>query len=146
MDDLYLHKQIERAQSSINEDPELAIGTAKDLLETCCKTILEQRNSSIENTPKLPKLIKATLIELKLVPEAIPNEAKGNKIIRQLLNNIGAIANATGELRNLYGAGHGKSVHSKGLQPRHARLAVSSAATLTTFLFETHKETRNISN
>src|ERR1039458_2165277 len=35
----YLSRQITRMESSIESDPELAIGTAKELIETCCKGI-----------------------------------------------------------------------------------------------------------
>ena len=35
-----LHTQIERIHASIESDPALAIGTAKELVETTCKTIL----------------------------------------------------------------------------------------------------------
>lgn len=31
------------------------------------------------------------------------------------------------ELRNHYGTGHGKAAGTKGLQPRHAKLAVGGA-------------------
>jgi hypothetical protein len=47
------------------------------------------------------------------------------------------------ELRGLYGTGHGKDGKTQGVKPRHAKLAVGAAATLTTFLFETHKETKS---
>ena len=36
----YLKQQIQRMEQSIDSDPSLAIGTAKELIETCCKTIL----------------------------------------------------------------------------------------------------------
>lgn len=61
-------------------------------------------------------------------------------MIRRLLSNLGNIAQGLGELRNLYGTGHGKHGKSKGLNPRHARLAVGAASTLALFLFETHQE------
>lgn len=35
-----LRRQIERIRSAIEDDPDLAIGTAKELVETTCKTIL----------------------------------------------------------------------------------------------------------
>lgn len=56
------------------------------------------------------------------------------------MSNLGTIAQGLGELRNLYGTGHGRTGATRGLKPRHARLAVGSAATLATFLLETHEE------
>ncbi|WP_354328249.1 abortive infection family protein [Variovorax atrisoli] len=43
-------------------------------------------------------------------------------------------------MRNHYGKGHGKAAGAKGLQPRHAKLAVGAASTLAVFLAETHNE------
>jgi hypothetical protein len=88
----------------------------------------------------MPVLTKATLKELKLVPEDVPQSARGVDVIKRLLSNLGTIGNGLAELRGLYGTGHGKHGKESGLLPRHARLAVGAAATLATFLFETHKE------
>jgi 23S rRNA pseudoU1915 N3-methylase RlmH len=41
----HLADQIRRLESSVQADPSLAIGTAKELIETCCKTILAERGS-----------------------------------------------------------------------------------------------------
>jgi hypothetical protein len=138
-----LHRQIERMQNAVEDDPDLAIGTAKELVETTCKTILEERGVQFDEHEDITKLVKETRKALGLVPDNIPDSAKGAEIIRRLLSNLGSIAQGLGELRNLYGTGHGKVGKSKGLSARHARLAVGIASTLVTFLFETHKE-RNI--
>jgi len=123
-----------------SDDPALAIGTAKELIETTCKTILEERGIPFGAEDDLPRLVKETRKALGLVPDDIPDSAKGADTIRRLLNNLGNIANSLAELRNLYGTGHGKSAKSRGLTPRHARLAVGAASTIAIFLFDTHKE------
>ncbi len=138
-DSKYLADQIKRMENNIEEDPALAIGTAKELIETCCKTILSERGKPVEGTLDIPKLTKTTLKELNLVPEGIDNEARGSDIIKNILRNLGAIGNELAQLRGLYGTGHGKEGKSGGLSVRHAKLAVGAAATLTTFLFDTHE-------
>jgi hypothetical protein len=135
-----LHRQIERMKVAVENDPALAIGTAKELVETVCKTILTERNIEFSPDADVPKLVKETRQVLGLVPESIPNSAKGSESIRRLLSNLGNVAQGLGELRNLYGTGHGKGGSVRGLGPRHARLAVGAAGTLATFLFETHLE------
>ena len=75
---------------------------------------------------------------LGLVPDAIPENAKGAETIRVLLSNLASVTGRMAELRNWYGTGHGKHPRAQALQPRHARLAVGSATTLVTFLYETH--------
>jgi len=137
----YLAEQINRMEQSIYTDPSLAIGTAKEVLETCCKTILYERGNPIKGNPDIPTLTKKTFQELKLVPDGIPQSARGSKIIKRLLSKLSTIGQDLAELRNLYGTGHGKHGSAKGLAPRHAKLAVGSVSTLTTFLYETHKET-----
>lgn len=135
-----LHRQIQRMQSAVEDDPGLAIGTAKELVESVCKTILDQRQISIPDDSDIGCLVKETRKALGMIPESIPNSAKGADSIRRLLSNLGNVAQGLGELRNLYGTGHGKGGATKGLSPRHARLAVGAASTLSTFLFETHLE------
>ncbi len=137
----YLADQIRRMEASIQTDPSLAIGTAKELIETCCKTILAERGKPVVGTPDVSVLTKETLRELKLVPEGIPDASRGADVIKRLLSNLGTIGNGLAELRGLYGTGHGKHGSTTGLGMRHAKLAVGAASTLVLFLFETHEET-----
>jgi hypothetical protein len=139
----HMADQIRRMESAVESDPSLAIGTAKELIETCCKTILAERGKPVSGTPDLSTLTKKTLKELKLVPEGIPDAARGADVIKRLLSNLGTIGNGLAELRGLYGTGHGKHGTATGLGARHAMLAVGAAATLTIFLFETHMETKS---
>ena len=135
----YISRQITRMQSSIDTDPDLAIGTAKEMIETYCKTILAERAVSIPKNADLIQLVKITAKELSLSPSDIPETVKASKSIKTVLGNLAAISQGLAELRNVYGTGHGKEASSKGLQPRHAKLAVGAASTLVVFLYETHK-------
>ena len=132
--------QINRIEASLETDPTLAIGTAKELVESCCKTILAERNALPNKTDDLPKLIKATTTELKLLPDDIPDQARGVETIRRTLSNLGTIVSGLAEIRNLYGTGHGKPGKQRGLSSRHAKLVAGAAGTLAVFLFETHQE------
>lgn len=138
----HLAEQIRRLEASVETDPSLAIGTAKELIETCCKTILAERGKAVTGTPDVSTLTKETLKELRLVPEGIPDAARGADVIKRLLSNLGTIGNGLAELRGLYGTGHGMHGSSTGLGARHAKLAVGAAATLAVFLFETHQQTK----
>lgn len=135
----YITKQIHRMEQSVENDPDLAIGTAKELIETCCKSILAERGKVIPGSPDIPTLTKATLRELNLVPESVHESARGKDTIKRLLSNLSTIGNGLAELRSLYGTGHGKEHQTFGLETRHAKLAIGTAATLVTFLFETHQ-------
>ncbi|MEQ9345985.1 MAG: abortive infection family protein [Thalassospira sp.] len=133
-------REIQRIEEAIEPDPALAIGEAKALLESCCKTILEKEGIPITKTMNLPQMAKEVCKLLKLVPDDIPKEAKGSDSIKTLLSNLGAIPRYVSEIRGLYGSGHGKAGNYKGLEPRHARLAVQSAVTFIDFVTETYKK------
>ncbi len=135
-----LHRQIERMRGAVDDDPALAIGTAKELIETTCKTILSQRGVPPDDTWDISELVKHTRKAVGLLPDDVPQSAKGVDTIRRILGSLGTIAQGLGELRNLYGTGHGKHGSAKGLTRRHARLAVGAASTLVAFLFETHED------
>jgi len=136
----YLADEIRRIEQGVAADPTQAIGSAKELIETTCKTILTERGKPVTDKPELLPLVRRTAEELKLVPDRVPESAKGAEYIKKLLGNLGTVCQSLAELRNLYGTGHGKEGRTQGLLPRHAKLAVGAAATLAVFLFETHKD------
>ena len=86
----------------------------------------------------LGDLTKKVTKELKLVPEGISDEAKGAENIRLVLRNLTQLTNNLAQLRGLYGTGHGRDGNHRGLQPRHARLALSSAVAFIDFVSETY--------
>lgn len=134
----YISQQITRMESSINKDTELAIGTAKDFVETICKTILENFGETAK--ANLHELVQQVLNKFSLVPDNIPKKAKGEEIIKKMHGNLVNLSLELAELRNIYGSGHGKPATVKLLEPRHARLAVNAAAAVATFLFETYQK------
>ena len=60
----HLQKEISRMESAVESDPALAIGTAKELIDTCCKTILRERGITIGSRPEFSELTKATFGDL----------------------------------------------------------------------------------
>ncbi|NLY02829.1 MAG: abortive infection family protein [Rhodopirellula sp.] len=136
----YVTQQMTRMEAAIESDPELAIGTAKEFVETICKTILSECGETVSPSADIPQLIKQVREKLDLLPDNVPNKAKGADTIKRVLSNLGTVAQGIAELRGLYGSGHGKHAGAKGLQARHARLAVGAAGTLAVFFFETYQE------
>lgn len=134
----YIRNQVRRLEASVEADPEAAIGGAKELIESSCKTVLSDHGTTDLDSMDVPKLIKATQQALKLTPEDVPETARGKDSVKRLMGSLSAIAVSIAELRNEYGTGHGKEGRSGRAKARHARLAVGCAATLSTFLLETH--------
>lgn len=135
----WMHQEVERIESAIDTDPALAIGTAKDMIETCCKHIAEALKVELPPNPDVPVLVKAVLKSLQLVPEGIPENKKGAESVKRILSNLSQITQGLSELRTLYGTGHGRSSSHRGLSVRHARLAVGAAATFVEFLVATYR-------
>lgn len=134
----YVVHQIRRLEDAVDKDPELAIGTAKEFLETLCKTILTELRIPFEKDEDLPALVKLTVKSLKVIPDGLEASGPTKKTITILLNNLSSIGHYLAELRNAYGTGHGKAVQHVGLEKRHAKLVVGAAATLAVFLFDSH--------
>lgn len=135
----YMSSQIALMMEMQKKNPTEAIGKAKELIESCCSTILEERNEEINKDWKVQQLVKATTKVLKVTPKEVPDEMPGSDEIKALLGNLAAIAPNIATLRNNYGSGHGKSADYKGLEERHARLAIGSAVILVDFLWTSHK-------
>lgn len=125
--------------------PADAIGSAKELIEAVCKDIIERSGRAFDRKASPVGLVKEALKALNLAPEDIPERSRGIDAIRATLNSLANIAHQMDELRGLYGSGHGRPSSSRGLLPRHARLAVGAAGSLCLFLIETF-EAQSVGN
>lgn len=134
----YVNNQIDTMNKLITDSPNTAIGKAKELLETCCKSILDEYEEDYNDDIKLIQLMKKTLDVLDLTPKNIDKENKYKNIASQILGNLCNISDGMGQLRNLYGGGHGKSKYYQELPSRYAHLAVGTSATAVHFIWETH--------
>lgn len=142
-DSEYISAQIDLMLNMKDENPTEAIGKAKELIESCCKTILEFEGCTIEKDWEVPRLVDETFKHFQIMPKNISDEIKGAKSIKSILGNLKAIAQGVAELRNLYGSGHGKSSSYKGLESRHASLAIGSSTTLVHFLWDSYERHKN---
>lgn len=135
----YLQKEIVRMTNAIERDPELAIGTAKEFVETICKTILTERQKSFKPNEDLPNLVFMTIKEVMTV-SAATSDKKVDALIKRIMGNLNNLAGCLAELRNLHGTGHGKDMHAVTLEPRHAALAVNAATTIVLFLYQSNEK------
>lgn len=121
--------------STQESDPTNAIGLAKELVESCCKTILAHYNLPIKYD-NLSKMVKATTKILKITPEDISDTIPVANSMKAILGAFATISDGLANLRNTYGRGHGKDNNYKGLSLRHAKLAVGASSTLVHFLWD----------
>jgi hypothetical protein len=139
LDTEYVRSQIQLMTENIETAPHVAIGKAKELIETCSKAILDEQGISYQNGATVIQLMKLACGSIDLAPE---NE-KGQEGARKVLSSLTTISQGISELRNLFGDGHGKSADFIHLPPRYARLAVGAAVVVGNFMLDTYKE-RNL--
>lgn len=116
-----------------NDMPEEAIGGAKELVESVCRTVLRLIGEPAPGkTVDLVEIAKSTLKALELVPPGIDDARKSAAVVRRCLQQLGAVVASVDELRSV-----------SGLSLRHARLAVGAAVTFAGFVAETYGEQRS---
>lgn len=133
-----LYEDLRRLERIGDSEPGEAIALAKEIVESCCKLILDDRRVKYPENAEIPNLLKLLRKEIKIMPDGIDENAKGANEIRGILTSLGNIAHSLAPLRNAYGKGHGRGREFKGLQPRHARLAVGAASTFVDFVLDRH--------
>lgn len=130
-----------RILENISADPELAIGSSKELVEAVAKLLLDDAGIEPDPSWSAERLFKEGVKTLDLSIDNITDERAGADSIRKVLRSLHQTVVGTAELRNRFGTGHGRHRRS-GLGARHARLVAGAALTLARFLLETRAERR----
>ncbi|MFA5835156.1 MAG: abortive infection family protein [Bacteroidota bacterium] len=141
---VYVSSKINTMNDAIHKDTDLAIGTAKELLETTCKSILRQKGIAIDPYWTLPQLLKTTTLTLDFTPKEAADPEKAEKAIKQILGGISSIVHGVTELRNGYGTGHGKDADFKGLEIKYAKLLVGVVSEIVILYLSTNGETAEL--
>lgn len=133
-----IEAHIRRIRDSLPDDPALAIGSTKELLETVFKTILGMHGAKTGGD-EMPKLLKRTQAALGLDPADVDMSLPGADALRKLLSSMSQIVIAVTELRNLYGTGHGKS-NAPGLDSDSSKLVVAAGTSLAAYLMSRYRQ------
>lgn len=121
-------KALERRAS----DPEGAITSARTLLESVCKHILDVSGASYEDSADMNKLYRLTAEQLNIAPNQHTEQ-----IFKQILGGCTAVVEGLGALRNRLSDAHGKGKAAVKPAARHAELAVNLAGGMAMFLLAT---------
>lgn len=133
LDSAHIAAQVTRMEMSVQADPPLAIGTAKEFVESICKGILAKRNVTRTGSEDLQKLVRMTRDTLAMEVD------DPNGPLRKVLNGLATVAQGVSELRGLHGTGHGPEPDAKVAEPVLARLVVGAAVSLGVFLLDIHE-------
>lgn len=130
----HVSAQIARMRANIVQDAPLAIGSAKEFVESLCKGILDARQVQRSGKEDFPALVSMTreALGLKINP-------KSDITLKSMLGALGTMTNSIAELRGQVGTGHGGAPETEAPPAGVARLAVNAAIALGVFLWETHE-------
>jgi hypothetical protein len=133
-----IRQQLARIQRAIVDDPALAVGSAKELIDSTAKVVLAERGKVVNDKADLPILVRDAQQALSLHPSSATPGPDGSDAVKKILGSVSGIAIGLAELRNRgYGTGHGPASSPVGLGPRHAHLAVNAAFTWCQLMLDT---------
>ena len=136
-----IEQQVSAIEDAIERVPDFAFDLAKTLIETVCKTILEDIGRPAEPAWDAPKIMKETATNLAFLPPGHPNGAKARDSLTKTLNGLHTTVQGLCQLRNDYGlSSHGRDGFSPRLDLRHATLAARAADTIVSFLYRIHRD------
>lgn len=134
----YIDQKITVMNDAVETNTPLAIGTAKELIETVCKSILKQKGITVDKEWDVAKLLKETTNSLDFKPRDAHEPTKAEKSVKQILGGISSAIQGVTELRNAYGSGHGKDAEFIGLEARFSRLIVGLVSSIVVFYLNTN--------
>jgi hypothetical protein len=127
-----INVEFDRAIANIETNPRDSITAACTILESLCKVYIEDEGLEPPSKQTVKPLWGVVQRHLHLDPSSLQD-----KDLTQILSGLTSIVDGIGSLRTHTGSAHGRGRKSYKPSPRHARLAVNAAHTLTTFLLET---------
>lgn len=130
-----LEEQIARIKRS-SEDPGALIGTAKDLLESVAKFVLEEVGMPTTSNTDFPALLYLARERLGLLPKDVDVVLPGGEAIRKILQASYQIAEQVNALRHVQGVGHGRTLPT-GVSAEMALLVVREACSVAELMLTT---------
>ncbi|MGN6577460.1 MAG: abortive infection family protein [Nocardioides sp.] len=132
-----IRDHLDRIERSLDDDPRLAVGSAKELVESTAKLVLKRSGVEYGKSDDLPSLVAKAHTALGINARQVEDGAENAVGIRTLLGAVSRIGVGMAELRNQVGTGHGQAEVPTWVTSRHARLAVGSAHVWCQFVLET---------
>ena len=93
----YMVTQIDSLMKMRETSPTDAIGRAKELVESCCKTILKETGVEVSNDWDMNELIKATKKRLDIDTESISSNLPEAKTVKKILGSLAGLVGGIAE-------------------------------------------------
>lgn len=128
----HVHSAWQKALARRNADPEAALTSARTLLESTCKHILDGLGVAYNDSADLPDLYATVAKAMNLSPSQHTEQ-----VFKQVLGGCHSVVQGLGAMRNRLGDAHGKGSTAYRPLPRHAALAVNLRGAMAMYLVET---------
>ncbi|PWD64908.1 MULTISPECIES: abortive infection family protein [Pectobacterium] len=130
--------EFSRALENIHTDPREAVSAACNIMESTFKVYIADEKLQAPAKQDLQGLWKVVRDSLGLDTKAIEDED-----LKRILSGLYSLTDGIGALRTHASSAHGAGRKIYNLKPRHARLAINAAHTLTMFILESWDEKKN---
>lgn len=138
LDSVYINDSWQKIMDRKNTDFEGAITSARTLLESVLKSILDDMGEKTNSSGDLIKLYKEVADKLNLSPNN-----HNEQVFKQILGGCSSIVNGIASLRNEYGDSHGKGQTVYKPEQRHTDLTINMACAMSLFLIQTYEHNRD---
>jgi hypothetical protein len=127
-----VNEEFNRALANVESEPREAVSAASNILESFCKIYISA--NQLPATPKqdLKAVWGVVRKHLGFDPSAVQDQD-----LQTILTGLLATVEGIGSLRTHASSAHGAGTKVYKLEPRHARLAIHAAHTVTLFALET---------
>jgi len=135
-----IQEQVGALEGAIPDQPGLAVSLCRSLIETTCKTILNDHGVVIEPAWNAPKLVAESLKRLRLgQTESGDEDTALKRGAEQLVRGLNQIIQGIVEIRNVHGsAAHGSDAYAPLLDAQYAEVLARATDTTVGLLFRTH--------
>jgi hypothetical protein len=124
-------QEFTRALSNVEKNPREAVSAASNILESICKVYIEERGLEMPHKQDLKPIWTLVRKDLGFDPGVVED-----KDLQLILSGLISVVEGIGSLRTHASSAHGAGKKTYKLEPRHARLAIHAAHTVTLFIFE----------
>lgn len=137
----HIEAQVDALENAVVQKPGLAFDLAKTLIESVCRTVLNERAVEFAAGDDLPKLFKLVTRTLPFLPPEVSTEVGVRRSLERTLSGLQTAVQGVCELRNSCGfASHGGDGSRPKLESVQAILAAESADAIVGFLYRVHRQ------
>lgn len=127
-----------RALENLHKDPREAVSAACNIMESTFKVYIADEQLPQPSKQDLQGLWKVVRDSLGLDTKTVEDDD-----LKRILSGLYSLTDGIGALRTHASSAHGAGRKIYNLKPRHARLAINAAHTLTMFILESWDEKKS---